>query len=172
MHTHIHTRTCTHACNCLTALCRDSLGDPYQKKHSPTHVGWYILSCGFCGLSAPPFTSSPPFLRRMPFQPQHSQFILACDRHQVCWVAYLEACFTQWLGLPSRFTIIIIIIRLFHCPVWSNLGVYTVVLEYRAIDLPPSSSAGRFTVGHCFLMCPTSPHTSQADKQQPTQAHS
>jgi len=30
----------------------------------------------------------PPILRRMPFLPQPSQFILAWDRHQICWLAY------------------------------------------------------------------------------------
>jgi len=30
----------------------------------------------------------PPFLCRMPFLPQPSHFILACDRHQICWLAY------------------------------------------------------------------------------------
>jgi len=29
-----------------------------------------------------------PFLCRMPFLPQPSHFILACDRHQICWLAY------------------------------------------------------------------------------------
>jgi len=32
-----------------------------------------------------------PVLHRMPFLPQPSQFILAWDRHQICWIAYLEA---------------------------------------------------------------------------------
>jgi len=30
----------------------------------------------------------PPFLRRMPFLLQPSQFILAWNRHQICWLAY------------------------------------------------------------------------------------
>jgi len=30
----------------------------------------------------------PPFLRGMPFLPQPSHFILAWDRHQVCWLAH------------------------------------------------------------------------------------
>jgi len=30
----------------------------------------------------------PPFLRRMPFLLHTSQFILAWDRHQICWLAY------------------------------------------------------------------------------------
>jgi len=32
-----------------------------------------------------------PVLRRMPFLPQPSKFILAWGRHQICWIAYLEA---------------------------------------------------------------------------------
>jgi len=35
----------------------------------------------------------PPFLRQMPFLPQPSQFILAWDRHQICWLAYPVAWF-------------------------------------------------------------------------------
>jgi len=35
----------------------------------------------------------PPFLRRMPFLLQPSQFILAWDRHQICWLAYPVAWF-------------------------------------------------------------------------------
>ena len=35
-----------------------------------------------------PASLIPPFLRRMPFLPQPSQFILAWDRHQICWLAY------------------------------------------------------------------------------------
>jgi len=40
-----------------------------------------------------PTSNIPPFLRRMPFLPQPSHFILARDRHQICWLAY------QWHGL-------------------------------------------------------------------------
>ena len=35
-----------------------------------------------------PTSLIPPFLFRMPFLLQPSQFILAWDRHQVCWLAY------------------------------------------------------------------------------------
>ena len=35
-----------------------------------------------------PLLPSPPFLCRMPFLTQPSQFILAWDRHQICWLAY------------------------------------------------------------------------------------
>jgi len=48
----------------------------------------------------PPSLPSPSFLHRMPFLTQPSQFILAWDRHQICWLAYPVAWFTQWLGLP------------------------------------------------------------------------
>ena len=34
-----------------------------------------------------------PFLHRMPFLPQLSQFILAWDRHQICWLVYSVAWF-------------------------------------------------------------------------------
>jgi len=40
-----------------------------------------------------PTSIIPPILRRMPFLMQPSQFILARDRHQICWIAYLEAWF-------------------------------------------------------------------------------
>ena len=35
-----------------------------------------------------PTSLIPPFLCRKPFVPQPSQFILAWDRHQICWLAY------------------------------------------------------------------------------------
>jgi len=35
----------------------------------------------------------PPFLRRIPFLPQPSHFILTWDRHQICWLAYRVAWF-------------------------------------------------------------------------------
>jgi len=38
------------------------------------------------GPSMPPPPSSPPVLCRMSFLPQPSQFILAWDRHQICWM--------------------------------------------------------------------------------------
>jgi len=43
----------------------------------------------------PPPLPSPPFLRWMPFLAQPSQFILAWDRHQVCWLAYPVAWFVS-----------------------------------------------------------------------------
>ena len=41
---------------------------------------------------------NPPFLSRMAFLPQPSQFIVAWDRHQICWLAYHVA----WLLLSSN----------------------------------------------------------------------
>ena len=39
-----------------------------------------------------PTSAIPPILCQMPFlAPQSSQFLLAWDRHQVCWLAYLVA---------------------------------------------------------------------------------
>jgi len=35
-----------------------------------------------------PTSIIPPFLRRMPFLPQTSNFILARDRNQTCWIVY------------------------------------------------------------------------------------
>ena len=37
----------------------------------------------------------PPFLRRMPFLSQPSQFILVWDGHQICWLAYPVAWFSS-----------------------------------------------------------------------------
>ena len=56
------------------------------------------------------YQPSPPFLYRMPFLIQPSQFIMAWDRHQICWLAYPVAYMiypeTSWgshhhLGHPS-----------------------------------------------------------------------
>jgi len=40
-----------------------------------------------------PISAVTSFLCRMPFLTQPSQFILAWDRHQICWIAYLVAGF-------------------------------------------------------------------------------
>jgi len=45
------------------------------------------------GLISNPPSSSPIFLCQMPFPPQRSEFILAWDRHQICWLAYPVAWF-------------------------------------------------------------------------------
>jgi len=37
-----------------------------------------------------PTSAIPLFLRRMPFLTQPSKFILAWDRHQICWLAYFS----------------------------------------------------------------------------------
>ena len=42
-----------------------------------------------------PTSAIPPFLCRMPFLTQPSQFILAWDRHQICWLAYPVAWFIR-----------------------------------------------------------------------------
>jgi len=39
-----------------------------------------------------PLLPSPPFLHKMPFLTQPSQFILAWDKHQICWLAYPVIC--------------------------------------------------------------------------------
>jgi len=43
-----------------------------------------------------PTSIIPPFLRQMSFLPQPSQFILAWDRQQICWLAYPMAWFLGW----------------------------------------------------------------------------
>jgi len=45
------------------------------------------------GLISDPPPSFIPFLCRMPFLLQPSHFILALDRHQICWLAYPVAWF-------------------------------------------------------------------------------
>jgi len=45
-----------------------------------------------------PHLHYPPLLRWMPFLPQPFQFILALNRHQICWIAYLEAWFIYSLS--------------------------------------------------------------------------
>jgi len=97
----------------------------YQKKHTPAHVRlpWgetcHLLAFMVQGENnrqahqqsswtpSHPVTHSiyPTIFTRVPFLPQPSQFILAWDRHEVCWVVYLVAWFTFasvlwrcWLG--------------------------------------------------------------------------
>jgi len=45
------------------------------------------------GLISDPPPSSLEFLYRMPFLLQPSQFILAWDRYQICWLAYPVTCY-------------------------------------------------------------------------------
>ena len=52
-------------------------------------------------INQPPTSLIPPFLRRMPFLPQPSQFILAWDKHQICWLAYPVAWFHVLLTTSS-----------------------------------------------------------------------
>jgi len=55
--------------------------------HSQTHQQsrWTATPSRLIGA---PSLSPPPFLCQMPFLAQPSQFILAWDRHQICWLAY------------------------------------------------------------------------------------
>jgi len=52
-------------------------------------------------INQPPTSLIPPFLRWMPFLPQPSQFILAWDKHQICWLAYPVAWFHVLLTTSS-----------------------------------------------------------------------
>jgi len=54
------------------------------------------------GLISDPPPTFPHFLRQMPFLLQCSQFNLACDRHQICWLAYPVA----WFINHNQFKII------------------------------------------------------------------
>ena len=96
-----------------------------QKRHSPTHTWNTSLESviildfmrrgednrGKCidspagrhpiwTIDAPTWItrSPPPILHQMPFLLQPSQFILAWDRHQICFIAYLVA----WLHTVAR----------------------------------------------------------------------
>ena len=91
-HTHTHCR--------FTALC------PGLPGWASTRRGVGKIKRGKCATIwldvAPsdhrfPLLHHPPVLCRMPFLPQPSQFVLVWDRHQICWIAYLEA----WFGLLS-----------------------------------------------------------------------
>ena len=44
-----------------------------------------------------PISAIPSFLCQMPFLAQPSQFILAWDRHHICWLAYPVAWFNFYL---------------------------------------------------------------------------
>jgi len=52
--------------------------------------GWTATPSRLIGA---PISAIPPFLHWMPFLAQPSQFILAWDRHQTCWLAYPVAWF-------------------------------------------------------------------------------
>jgi len=52
-----------------------------------------------------PPPSSPPFLRHMPFLSQPSHFILAWDRHQICWLCI--PCSVVYSNTISNNTLII-----------------------------------------------------------------
>ena len=55
--------------------------------HRQTHQqsGWTTTPSRLIGA---PTSAIPTILSRMPFLTQPSQFILAWDRHQICWLAY------------------------------------------------------------------------------------
>jgi len=87
-----HTRTTV-----LRPFFRDYPGEPVpeeifiwtfmmQGKTTETSAIWMCATPS--GLISGPPLSSPPFLRWMPFLLQPFHFILACDRHQRCWLAY------------------------------------------------------------------------------------
>jgi len=46
-----------------------------------------------------PTSIIPPFVCRIPFLPQPSQIVLACDRHQICWLAYPVAWSRNYLHI-------------------------------------------------------------------------
>ena len=73
---HTHTLTHTHS---LTHT--NNLGEPVpEETFTHSHLSWS---------SVIPYLLPPsPFLHWMPFLAQPSQFILAWDWHQICWLAY------------------------------------------------------------------------------------
>jgi len=118
---HTHTHTHSHIQPFYDPLSGTTRVSRYQKRHSPTHtwnVLWesvIILNFVRCGednrgrctdnpagrhhirtVDGGPTSIITQILCRMLFLPQPSQFILAWDSHQICWIAYLEA----WLGGP------------------------------------------------------------------------
>ena len=53
-----------------------------------------------------PTSIIPPYLCQMPFLPQPFHFILAWDRHQICWIAYPVKCFTcDWPSSDKMLTV-------------------------------------------------------------------
>jgi len=67
-----------------------------------------------------PTSLIPQFLRWMPFLSQPCQFILAWDRHQVCWIAYPVA----WLNCWSSGIIILMRLHaMLHCWLYDRTGV-------------------------------------------------
>jgi len=73
-------------------------------------------------LLVPPAPSSPPFLRRMPFLPQPSKFILVWDRYQICWLAYLVAWF-----IPSVILVLLVTNSEFITP--PPVGDWSIVIS-------------------------------------------
>jgi len=99
------TSTTTHTHKCLTALFPGSSGSGgarrnlldfmVQEKITEADTPKIRMRATPSRLISDPPPSSPPFLRHMPFLPQPSQFILAWDRHQICWLAYPVAWLTS-----------------------------------------------------------------------------
>jgi len=99
----IHTHTNNHF-TALWTLSGTTWVSRYQKVHctifwifwskmkitqAETPTIW--MGCHPSRLIGAPTSAIPPFLRRMPFLTQPSQFILVWDSHQICWLAYLVA---------------------------------------------------------------------------------
>jgi len=88
-------------CNCFTAFFPGLPGELMQEEKlildfmvqgeiseaDTQHSGWAPLQ----PVLSVTHLSHPPILRRIPFLLQPSQFILAWDRHQICWLAYSVA---------------------------------------------------------------------------------
>jgi len=105
LHTYIHTYIHTQPFYGSVDFVRDNPGEPVpedtfchlldfleQMKITQADAPTIWMDChpiqtNWC----PPSLPSAPFLCRMPFLTQPSQFILAWNRHQICWLAYLVA---------------------------------------------------------------------------------
>ena len=106
--TYTHTHTHNHI---MASFSRTTWVSRCQKKSSSglygarednrdRHTIW--LGATPSGLISDPPPSPPLFLRQMPFQPQLSHFILAWNRHQICWLAYPVAWFqVAWTNTHS-----------------------------------------------------------------------
>jgi len=99
----VFSSTATH--NCFTTLfSRTTWVSRYQEKSSSGRYGArednrgrhtdHLAGRHSIGTNQWPTSIMPQFLRRMLFMPQPSHFILAWDRHQICWLAYPVAWFS------------------------------------------------------------------------------
>jgi len=73
-----------------------------------------------------PTSLIPSFSCQMPFLPQPSQFILALDRHQICWLAYLD----YWLGYVMLFITACIIAHCMLCRLVSELEWWQLTCQF------------------------------------------